>query len=426
MTESINPPKAEELLEVRSSDYVPQGYYGHYYITRHRPYFSMITIRDMLTDPRVIFGLWLIKGPIVTNARFEVETGDAALEEFVGKQIKRFWMNSAARALKSIEWGYSGSEVIYRVHEGQIQFDILKDFDSPDLRAITNQGTVAGMMVRNIRHQTTTSANSVYIGGPKKLWHVHGREKHPWYGQSRLFGAHVPWWEQWSDGGYRDVRRLWFYKNSFEGGIIYHPPGNVRLQTGELVPNKELAREIIDKKRTGGTMTFPNSATAEGQRQWEYLPPNPIPVPAGLLEYGDSLRLEILEGMGVPNEIIESSGDEGFGSASGRQVPEMAFYSTLQELIQWEVMDFDHQVVKPLVALNMGADKAAQYEVKALPITGSAEEQRQTEQEQQELQAEQSAELQRESLAARGAGTPTNPASKPKPKKSSSNGQRNK
>ena len=362
----------QDLLEQRSADYAPQGYHGYFYITRNRPFFSMQIIRDMLTDPRIIFGLWLIKGPIIANARFEIDTDNDELGEFIDRNLTRFWKNSAARALKAIEWGYSGSEVIYRMHDNKIHFDILKDFDSPDVRVITVNGNVKGMTVRNVRSGEALMNNGIYIGGPKKFWHVVAREKHPWYGQSRLFGAHVPWWEQWSDGGYRDGRRLWFYKNAFEGGSMYHPPGSSRLPNGQLVLNKDLAREIIEKKRTGGVMTFSNATSGEGMRQGEYIPPSPASVPAGLLEYGDALRFEILEGMGIPNEVIESSGEEGFGSASGRQVPKMAFFSILQELILWLVADFDEQVLRPVIGLNYGASQMDNYEIDVLPIIDPA------------------------------------------------------
>jgi hypothetical protein len=112
---------------------------------------------------------------------------------------------------------------------------------------------------------------------------------------------------------------------------------------------------MIEKKRTGGVLTLPNTVGPDGSgRAWEYLPPQGNPVPAGLLDYGDLLKDEVLEGMGIPPEIIQSSGETGFGSASGRQVPQMAFYSLLLELKHWLVLDFDAHVLRYLVTLNFG------------------------------------------------------------------------
>ena len=115
-----------------TADYLPEGYTGMFLFARNRPPFSGTVIREMMSDPRVIFGLWLIKGPILSNSRFKIDCDDEKVTKYLIENVTRFWRNSAARALKSIEWGYSASEVLYRVVEGKIHFDILKDIHSLD------------------------------------------------------------------------------------------------------------------------------------------------------------------------------------------------------------------------------------------------------------------------------------------------------
>lgn len=370
-----------------TADYVPWGAYGlwGYYslMNRNRPPFSYLMIRDMLADPRVIYGLWLLKGPIIANTEFDVKTSRTEVAEYVDSNLRRFWLNSAARVMKAIEWGYSGSEVLYRYNQedGKIHFDTVKDLESLDCRPVTYYGNVVGFTVRNsdlwyvgkigVNGQTknrltgddaralneqavNTADGRTYIGCPRGIWHTHWRDKNPWFGLSRLYGAHVPWWEQWSEDGYRSIRRLWFSKNAYEGGVIYHPPGQIATTQG-LKSTRDYARELIEKKKTGGILTFPNSPSADGQgRAWEYMPPQGNEIPAGLLDYGQILRDEVLEALGIPPEIVQSSGETGFGSASGRQVPQMAFFSILQELAQWLAMDFDTQCLRYLVAMHYG------------------------------------------------------------------------
>ena len=134
--------------------------------------------------------------------------------------------------------------------------------------------------------------------------------------------------------------------------------------------------EIIEKKRTGGVVALPSGTDSRGNHIWDYEGPKGNTIPAGLDIYGENLRIEQLEAMGVPYEVIEASGNEGFGSSSGREIPETAFYSTLQEELNWLVYDFDEQIVAPLVKINaaLGLLPDEDYMVLPHPLNSSPEE----------------------------------------------------
>jgi hypothetical protein len=379
----VNP--QELLAPAITEDYIPGGgvTFPLFLYARNRPIFNFMMVREMLQDPRVIYGLRLIKGPILSSTQFDIQVGGGSdLEGFLFQQITQFWRFSAVKALKAIEWGYSGHEALYREDGPYIHFDMLKDLDPPDCKAVSRRGEIIGMKIKNIKgrndwnshqHKLPSTGgglgtNDPYLGIPKAFWHIHDRERHPIYGLSRLYGPHIPWWETWSDGGYRDVRRLWFHKNAFEGGTMYHPPGVTRLSNGSVVSNKDLARELIEKKRTGGVLTLPNTTIGPNgdARAWEYIPPEGNQVPTGLLDYGELLRAETLEGLGVPPEVVESQSSEGFGSSSGREIPQMAFFSMLQEIVNWLVYDFNVQILRHLVFINFGPGQS--YDIFPLPL----------------------------------------------------------
>lgn len=380
------PLEAEHFLgKPLTADYVPSAYpgLGFQYMLKMPP-FTLMAVNQMLTDSRITFGLWLIKGPILAESRFFVDCDNPQVKEFLVKNITRFWRNSASRALKALEWGYSCSEALYRVEyggkfNGQIVFDTLKDLYPLDCRTLTRNGKIVGATVRNI-----PGKKKCILGGPRCLWHVHGRENHPWYGRSRLFGSYMPWLEAWSDGGYRDARRLYFFKYAFDGGIMYHPPGVTKTMddgngSSIVVSNKDLAREMLEKKKSGAVLTLPNIDNGAGNRAWEYMPPTISAPPSNVMDYGDSLRKEIFEGMGIPPEVIESDG-QGLGSASGRAVPQAAFYATLQEICNWLIADADTQLFRPLVRFNFGHE-GTDYEIVPLGLM-KAEEQLQEAQDQ--------------------------------------------
>lgn len=360
VNELVGPARAGEYIpDVIGANPIP--------FNRNRPGFSSWQIAEMLCDPRLVYALWLLKGPILSNAKFDIKSPDTNVQTFVQAIMDRFWRNDAAKALKALEWGYQGSEVVRVVRDGKITFDHLLDFHSEDVRIVTHCGRFAGITVNNVPFRNLEIKKKIFLGGAKAFIHTHWREKHPWYGQSRFFGAHIPWWEIWTHGGFRDVRRLWFFKNAFEGGTIYHPPGSTR-DGNRLIPNKLLADEVITKKRAGGTLALINQTDASGQPLWRYEPPSGNPVPAGLLEYGKLLNDEELEGMGIPPEVIESGGDQGFGSATGRQIPQTAFYAVLQELLQALVSDVYRYIVYQDVTINFSEAHAQQVEIIPLPL----------------------------------------------------------
>lgn len=315
----------------------------------NRPIFTLWHVDAMLTDSRVNFGLDLIRGPITTNATFNVVTKNAMLQEFVMKQIDRFWRTSIGTALRTMDYGFLGTEVLYRSVDNMIQFDRLKFLHPHNTRVVTRQGEYIGMDVYRVGNVDT----SVYVGRPKSFWTVHNKSAHTWYGRSRLRGAFLAWNEIWSEHGYRDQRRVWFYKNAYAGPKVGYPPGATPAEiTGvEPLDHRTVAQEIVDKMVSGTGITYPMVGTGE-QGGWKIEDAVPISIPEGLLEYGDQLYDEILEGMGIPPEVARA---EGTGAFAGRRVPQQAFYSVLQEIVQDIITDFDEQILLPLVRMNFGA-----------------------------------------------------------------------
>lgn len=337
----------------------------------NRPFFHVQCIDAMLTDARVIFGLKLIRGPILSNARFIITTKSPALKKFLVTQINRFWRTSAPVALRNLDYGFLGCEVLYRAFNNQLQFDKLKFLHPHTTRVVTQKGTMVGLEVSRVGNRPV-----LFLGIPKSLWTVHQRDQHVWYGRSLLRGAFLAWNETWCDHGYRDQRRLWFYKNAYAGPRIGYPPGRAPAEVANTqpVPYRKIAQEILDKMVTGTGCVYPNGG------EWEFEDARPIAIPEGLLEYGDQLRDEIWEGMGIPPEVARA---EGTGAFAGRRIPQQAFYSVLQEIVQDLITDLDEQILAPLVKMNFGNEE---YEIECFGLlrTSPEEEKGQFEQSQSE------------------------------------------
>ncbi len=335
-----------------TKDYSPSAYWGGYYALRKAPPFSLAIALEMLTDPRITLGLWLIKGPILSKTRFYVDCANTEVKEFLKKQVTRFWRSSSVKAMKAIEWGYGCSEALYHMEEGRIHFDTLKDLHSLDCRAITQSGKLVGASVRNV--SAKNSRGKITIEGARCFWTIHGREIHNWYGRSRLFGAYLPWLELWSEGGCRDSRRLFYHKYAYGGEIGYVPLNMITLEDGSQVTARDFMREMLEKKKSGGIMVFPNTVNSTtGKYAWDVQDMRMPPPPTSISDYIQDLRVEILEGLGIPPEIVRA---EGTGAYSGRAIPMEAFYSILQDLVNWLAHDLSTQILRPLVDVNFGPD----------------------------------------------------------------------
>lgn len=348
--------------DAQSQVYDPR--YGH-----HFPYFTQQTIHTMVLDPRIKYGLSLIKGPITTYTKFfnseeaespdihtaivelnyhfpyAVRAKDQETENFIIDQLNRFWEVGLSKALTAVEWGYSGSEVAYKKKkDGTICFDNLYLYPNISLQAVTKRKGIVGF-IRNRDRNT-------YVPIGKGFWHVHQREHNHYYGESALKGAHIPWHETWMMGGARDIRRTWFFKNAYDGGQLYYPEGSYQDENGNIISHEEHAVKMLELKRSGSGMVFPSTKGLDNKRLWEYEAPKANVTPNGMAEYIQLLRDEELEGLGIPPEVVQSAGNDGMGSATGRMVPLMAFIASLTPIGTHLIGDFCEQILTILLHLN--------------------------------------------------------------------------
>lgn len=333
----------------RLADMYASGGMYSIYLNPHKPVFARFWVPIMLQDPHIWYGMELLKGPIISKAKFLVESEYPEVQEYVDRQLRLFWSRGVNKALDCLSWGYSGSEVIYEYNKfkQQIDFKELKFLHPKDVRAVTLDGEFMGIEISNIKE----CYNPRFLSRKKVFWAVHEKKAHRWYGRSRLQGAFEPWWELAQPKGYKSIRHLWFYKHAFSGGVLYYPDGTTQdPESGEEIDNALIAQQMLDMKETGSSIALPNKTG--DTRDWEWEDSKAVAIPEGLMDYGDILRDEMWEGIGVPPEVAKS---EGTGSFAGRRVPQQAFYSYLQEIANELATDFEEQILRPiLVPLTFG------------------------------------------------------------------------
>lgn len=354
--------KPQFTLGLNSFNYPLDMRYAH-----HFPFFCEMTIQTMLLDPRIYFGLNLLKGPICTYTKFfsEEESENPNLgeslqqfnyhfpyvvrcknkdqEAFIIRQLKRLWNTSIFHMLTCLDWGYSGNEVIYKKNsKGQVEFDkLITLHPTMGAKCHVRNGGIVGF---------TTATNPKLIPIGKGIWTLHQAHLNSYYGQSQLKGAHIPWHETWMLGGARDIRRTWFFRCAYNGGNIYYPEGNYTdPETGLQQPNEYLAARIAEQKRSGSTGLLPSSKGLDGKRAWEFEDPSAAQTPQGMEQYISLLRDEELEGLGIPPEVVSNGGSDGFGGATGRMVPLTSWMATLTPISNNCINTFREQVLDNVV-----------------------------------------------------------------------------
>ena len=324
----------------------------------------------MLRDSRIRFGLSLIKGPVHSYTKFfsseeaedpqvlqaiidqeyhysyKVESEDKETEDFVLDTLTHFWNDGALKAMLAVEWGYSPSQVIYRRDsKGRIAYHGLLSYSIHAAKPVSRNLELIGIYLKK---------ENKFLPLPKAFVHVHQREHNRFTGLSRLIGAHIPWHETWTMGGARDIRSMWFFKNAYDSGTMYVPPGSTTDEQGNVFSNVELATKIMESVQTGSYRILPSEPGGgnKNERKWEYESPRSNTTPQGMIEYIDALRTEVLEGLGIPPEVIENGDSGGMGSATGRKVPYLAFISSLAPIPIELINDVEHQIIRPLLRIN--------------------------------------------------------------------------
>lgn len=299
--------------------------------------------------------------------------GDPGVSTFMGNMIRRFWMKAIPKITRAFWYTRSGGEVVYRLSEGQQEFWDYKDVYPSDISILCRGRVPVGINVKPQNSSDDPSvgvATSMYnVGGysgepeakpislffPKGFLYLHNREFNSLQGQSEFESAYEAWTEKSDTQGAKHSRKLWFYKNAFSGGILFHPPGSFRNEQNQEIPFQALARQALETSLNGSVWTFEQSFDpVSGQPLWSYVEPKMQPGGEKILEYVRHLDNEIMRGLGIPDDVVQQI--SGTGSYAGRSIPLMAFFIAQRATLTNLFTICDEQVFRPLCRANFGHD----------------------------------------------------------------------
>lgn len=380
----MKPKNKEQLVrEPKTSGYKSTPYHWGWQL-RDMPPFTFIVAQAMQLDPTVRLGLAMRAAPLcqVEFAYQEgddwkqgIEASDPHVAAFVERNIKRIWKDYIKGLLDSQRWGWAGAEVLYKhTSSNTVEVGALLHRRSNDVRVITSGGMPAGVRFLNVKG---ANQDRVDLCFPYCLWVPFRPEPGEFYGVSIMKGAQSPWWDKWQEGGALDVRRLFMHKDAYGGVDVSYPEGYTEIpsadgSTSTPVPNRDIAREMAEQIKAGGVTSRPTDRDEKGNDRWTITRATVPSNPAHILNYPKDLDTEILRGLEIPDDVLESTDGAG-GAWAGKTVPQGAFYTGLELWLRDIIVCIKTQVMDHLVRLNFGPGHW--YEITTKPLSLQATEQ---------------------------------------------------
>lgn len=347
-----------DLLKVQSSAYRPPRRSSMNPLLADRPLFSLLAVEAMRQDPAIRLGMALKRAPLF-HLKFTSSADAPEVKKFVDDTATAFWLRAMPKVVNALWYSRSGSEVVYRMENGQVRFHGLKQFYPSDFEILTSGGSKWGLKVRGRRSGAgdgTERPGDTLLPGMKSFLYVHGREFGSWDGRSDFEAAWDSWNQKHGYGGAIAIRKLWFFKNAFHSNVIFHPVGEYVWTDADgnqvRIPYRDLARQAVEQSATGAVWTLPNTRDEDGNSEWSITPPSINGNGGEMIQYPKELDTEMLRAMEIPDDIVQQV--SGTGSWAGRTIPMKAFLSSQTVVLQEIFHEFCQQILEPLLYLNFG------------------------------------------------------------------------
>ena len=161
-------------------------------------------------------------------------------------------------------------------------------------------------------------------------------------------------------GGAKRTLRLRMIKDAYIGDIFWYPiDRRFEMPDGTEMSFRDMGREIIEKRQSGGAITLPLVYDSAGNKLVDYTPPQGIPGYTQIFRWKADLDLEIWKALEVPPEIIQAqTSGSGF---SGRWIPFAVALSAVHQELAELIRCIDRDILRPIAELNFG--RAVQYEI---------------------------------------------------------------
>jgi len=363
------------------------------------PPFNLHVADLMRFDPQVRIGLSTRNG-LLMAAEVEIAGDDERINRWVQHQWDALWNGSSHHLLRAKLFGFQPFEVLYKQaaggeFRGLIEVERLIDHPPGKTRLLVAEDKIVGFSVeedgrtaarmrgragerergrgewvgrsgmaaqRNATEGVPYRADgSIDFYAPQALVCTFDSDCASPYGCALLARAYPAWFEKWMPGGAKRTLRLRMIKDAYIGDIFWYPTDRrFELPDGSETTYRDLAREIVESRASGGALTLPLVYDSSGNKVFDYTPPQNVPGHTQVFRWKSDLDVEIWKALEVPPEIIQAqSSGSGF---SGRWIPFAVALSAVHQELAELIRCIDRDILRPIAQLNFGRE--CQYQIK--------------------------------------------------------------
>lgn len=348
---------------IPSVNYRPNTHDGPYWAAALRatndglPPFTWWDVPRMTADPTIKLGL-AMRAALVRQGGWEVWCENEQAKDWINRTIQTFWDRIAPMMLNQyFAWGFSCALPMYRQLNGFV--------DLTGARLVTplhgrphiwtsgpHNGQFFGMDLGGFGLDSSEGP----VETPWAIWFGGLEARCPLYDYSLLAGAWPSWLEKNTRGGAIDTRRTYFRRQAIPPVLWRVPLGPADPSDPESISCMDWASELVENSENNTTYIVPDirvpGINGGSEQQWSVEPMGSAGQAVDIREYVKDLDKEMLRGMGIPPEVLDST-DTG-GGYSGRQIPQQGLYAITDQLVVPLLEAVAHCILRELVPHNFG------------------------------------------------------------------------
>lgn len=317
------------------------------------------TYKKISLDPQIALGMFLLKGWI-GGLKYQINSSDPEIKAVLKYALDRIWAELIRNSLDALIYGFQFAEKVWQREDVELD-DFLEDgedktifsgkvvtyrkikFLDPDqnFKYFKDKNDEISRVVQRQRR------GEVSVKRDKLFWFALDKRHSGIFGTSRLKSVYEVWY-------YTKLNYQYLLRDNERRGAphleVRYPMG-ATLVDGVMMPNDELAVELVEMLQGQGAVMMPSEETDNGNPKWDikYADNRQNGDDSPFLKFIEFSDRKKLQAIGIPDSVLSSDSSFGMADAGGDMLVVIIedIVTQLEDVIQKEI-------VEPLIEYNWG------------------------------------------------------------------------